>query len=294
MVHSNLVYTALFCPWYDSEALRQEQREWNQRHAMPLGAQRKAHLNEALPRRRLRIGYVSPSFREHVVGRNVLPLLREHDRTNFDIVCYSDANLPDAMTEQFRNLASEWRDTAYHNDAQLAAQVQRDGIDILIDLTLYMAGNRLLVFARKPAPVQVSFAGYPGTTGLGQIDYRLTDPYLEPPELIDATSGEQPIRLSNCFWCYDPRNIDPPVAPLPALANQYVTFGCLNNFAKVNETVVALWGRILCEIPNAQLVLLTPAGRHRGRTLAQLAGIDYCVVRGSRGRCPARRQINPR
>ena len=145
-----------------------------------------------------------PHFRQHVVGRNLLPLFREHDRQRFEISCYADAPRPDELTHQFRSYADAWRSTTGLSDAQLAQRVREDRIDILVDLTLHMAHNRLLVFARKPAPVQVTFAGYPGTTGLSTIDYRITDPYLDPPGLYDACYAEESVRLPDSFWCYDP------------------------------------------------------------------------------------------
>ena len=124
-------------------------------------------------------------------------------------------------------------------------RIRADGVDILVDLTLHMAHNRLLVFARKPAPVQVTFAGYPGTTGLTTIDYRITDPYLDPPGLFDDCYSEQSVRLPDSFWCYDPLDSQPAVNALPAAEKGYMSFGCLNNFCKVNPLVLKLWARVL-------------------------------------------------
>ncbi len=125
--------------------------------------------------------------------------------------------------------------------------------------------------ARKPAPVQVTFAGYPGSTGLSAIDYRLSDPLLDPPGLFDAFYAERTYRLPHSFWCYDPRSDEPAVAALPALKRGYLTFGCLNNFCKSNDQVLALWARVLRKVPLARLLLLTQEGSHRERTLAFLA-----------------------
>ena len=130
--------------------------------------------------------------------------------------------------------------------------VRQDRIDILVDLALHTAKNRLLVFARKPAPVQVTWLGYPGTTGLSTMDYRLTDPYLDPPGENDSCYSEQSIRLPDTFWCYDPLTDQPLVNDLPALANGFITFGCLNNFCKVNDGVLMLWAKVLrCRAPVA-------------------------------------------
>jgi predicted O-linked N-acetylglucosamine transferase (SPINDLY family) len=262
---SNRVYALLFHPGHDASAILQEHRRWAERHARPLLHRAAPHENDPSPDRRLRIGYVSPDFRDHVVGRNVLPLLRQHDHAGFEVFCYADVARPDPLSDLFRSCADCWRDVRGHSDEQLAGLVRRDRIDLLIDLTLHMSHNRLLVFARKPAPVQVTFAGYPGTTGLEAIDYRLTDPYLDPPGLSDAAYVEQSVRLPQSFWCYDPLTGEPGVAPLPASARGFVTFGCLNNFCKVNEAVLRLWARVLRAVPGSRLLLRSPHGSHRRR-----------------------------
>ena len=147
------------------------------------------HANDRNPERRLRIGYVSPDFRDHVVGRNLLPLFRCHDHRNFEIICYSGGIRPDRLTDEFRQHADQWRNTAGVADEALAEMIRRDGVDILVDLTQHMAGNRLPMFARKPAPVQVSFAGYPESAGLDAIEYRISDRYLEADSAKERTPG---------------------------------------------------------------------------------------------------------
>jgi predicted O-linked N-acetylglucosamine transferase (SPINDLY family) len=162
----------------------------------------------------------------------------------------------------------------------VAQRIRQDQIDILVDLVSHMADNRLLVFARKPAPVQVTFAGYPATTGLSMIDYRLTDVHLDPPGSNDAFYSEQSVRLPDCFWCYDPGGAELPVNPLPAADNGFVTFGCLNNLCKVNDPALALWIRVLNATPDSHLIILSPAGSPRQRMAAQLqqGGIDPARV----------------
>jgi protein O-GlcNAc transferase len=149
----------------------------------------------------------------------------------------------------------------------LADLIRRDRIDILVDLTLHMADNRLLVFARKPAPVQVTWLGYPGTTGLETIDYRLTDPYLDRPGETDALYAEKSIRLPHTFWCIDPEALGavnmPDVNPLPAMRDGCFTFGCLNNFCKVNQPLLELWARVLDAVPRSRMLLLAPPGSRR-------------------------------
>jgi predicted O-linked N-acetylglucosamine transferase (SPINDLY family) len=269
--HSNLVYTLLFSPDCDAQTLDEELRLWSRRHAEPLADTLLPHDNDRSPERRLRVGYVSPDLRNHVVGRNLLPLLGTHDHQQFEVFCYADVTCPDALTEQLRSCADAWRPTAGLHPAQLARQVRDDQVDILVDLALHMDGNRLLTFARRPAPVQVTFAGYPGATGLATIDYRLTDPHLDPPGAEPPPDAEQPIRLPDSFWCYAPGPEDPAPNPLPALTHGAVTFGCLANLCKVNDRVLKLWARVLRAVDRSQLVLLASEGSHRQRIRDLLA-----------------------
>ncbi len=172
------------------------------------------------------------------------------------------------------------------SDEQLAELIRRDRIDILVDLTLHMAQNRMLVFARKPAPVQVTWLGYPGTTGLETMDYRLTDPYLDPPGETDAFYTEKSLRLPHTFWCMDPEALGasemPGINPPPAERAGHVTFGCFNNFCKVNQPLLELWSRVLDAVPGSRMVLLAPPGSRRqwvARTLGER--VDF-VSRDSR------------
>jgi len=269
--HSNLVYTLHFCADCDAQTLAAAHGRWNQQYAAPLATSNGPHTNDRTPDRRLRVGYVSPDFRDHVVGRNLLPLLREHDHRACDVVCYAHVLCPDSITQQFQRMTHTWRNVLALSDTALVQQIREDRIDILVDTTLHMAGNRLLVFARKPAPIQVTFAGYPGTTGLATIDYRLTDPYLDPPGLHDSDYTEESVRLPDTFWCYDPLSREPAVSALPALERGYVTFGCLNNFCKVNAALLRLWALVLRGGDRSRLGLLAAEGSHRQRTLDLLA-----------------------
>jgi predicted O-linked N-acetylglucosamine transferase (SPINDLY family) len=272
---SNLIYVLHFHPDYNAEFIASETRRWNRQYAEPLAGSILPHANDRNPDRRLRIGYVSPDFCSHVVGGNLLPLFRHHNRERFEIVCYSDAARPDTITKWFQQHANIWRDTIALSNEELASQIRADRIDILVDLSLHTAESRLLTFARKPAPVQVSFAGYPGSTGLTTIDYRLSDPYLDPPGAEDSLHGGQTIRLPHSFWCYQPAGEpydfdDIPVAPLPALASGNITFGCLNNFCKINNVILDLWAKVLQQLPDSRLLLLAKHGSHRQRTVDDL------------------------
>ncbi len=239
-------------------------------HGQPLAKFIQPHGNDRQPERRLRVGYVSGDFREHVVGRNLLPLFQEHDHKQFEVFCYSDVFRPDEFTSRFQDTADVWRNIRDLTDEQLAALVREDGIDILVDLELHTDLNRLLAFARKPAPVQVTFAGYPGTTGLTAMDYRLTDHYLDPPGHDDTCYSEQSIRIGASFWCYAPITAEPPVNSLPALENGFVTFGCLNNPCKVNAGVIELSSGVLKAVDRSRLVMLAPEGTGRRHVLTLL------------------------
>ena len=163
------------------------------------------------------------------------------------------------------------------SDQQVAEQIREDGIDILVDLALHTADNRLLVLARKPAPVQITCTGYPGTTGLTAIDCRLSDPYLDPVDADESVYSEKTVRLANTFWCYDPReNADLEVNSLPCLDGQDFTFGCLNNFCKINPPMLAIWAEVLKQIKYSRLLLLAPVGSHRAATAQKLGdlGVD--------------------
>jgi predicted O-linked N-acetylglucosamine transferase (SPINDLY family) len=164
-------------------------------------------------------------------------------------------------------MADAWQETVGMSDEQVTELIRLDQLDILVDLNMHMARGRLLVFARKPAPVQVCWLAYPGTTGLSAMDYRLSDPQLDPPGLVDQCYSEQTIRLLETFWCYDPLTIEPAVNPLPALSQGHVTFGSLNNFCKVNDAVLVLWADVLWSVDHSRLLVLAENGSHRRRTL---------------------------
>jgi predicted O-linked N-acetylglucosamine transferase (SPINDLY family) len=264
--HSNLLYALIFSPDHNARSILQEHRLWNRRHAEPLAASIRPHTNYRNPDRPLRVGYVSPDFREHAESFFTVPLLSAHDHHNFEIFCYADGKRPDGMTARIRSCADVWRETVALDDAEFAELIRNDGIDILVDLAMHMGQNRLLALARKPAPVQVCWLAYQGTTGLSTMDYRLTDRFIDPPGEYDDDYTEVSYSLPYAFWCYDPLATGPAVNALPALDGGQVTFGCLNNFCKVNEHVLALWARVLRAVDHSRLVLLAPEGSARERT----------------------------
>jgi len=275
-LHSNLVYAMQFSPRCDAAAIWQEVQRWQQRHAAPLVTGSARHPNDRAPERRLRVGYVSPDFRTHPVGRFLLPLVEAHDRQQVEVFCYASVRVPDELTERFRTVADVWRDVRRLSDEQLAAGIREDRIDVLVDLSMHMLGNRLLAFARRPAPVQVSYLAYCGTTGLKAIDYRLTDSYLDPPGGDESCYAEQSVRLPDCYWCYRPVLDTPPPHEPPSAASGRVTFGCLNNFCKLSAETRDAWGRLMAAVPASRLLLHAHAGSHRDRVRGTLAaaGVD--------------------
>ena len=226
------------------------------------------------PARRLRIGYVSPDFWMHPVARFMLPLLQHHDRDRFEIVAYSSRYLKDGFTEECAKHVDLWRECHHLSDAALAQQIRDDGIDILVDLTMHSRDCRPGLFARKPAPLQVSYLAYVGTTGQSTMDYRLTDIHLDPPGGPESPFPEKPLRLSRCWWTFQPpvRTTVPDVQSPPCLKTGAITFGSLNNFVKVNEGTRALWAKVVASVPGARLLLHIKESRARDGLLEFLAG----------------------
>jgi predicted O-linked N-acetylglucosamine transferase (SPINDLY family) len=208
--------------------------------------------------RRLRVGYLSPDFREHSVASFIEPVLKHHDRSQFEVCCYSYLPTPDETTRRIKAAVDVWRDIDKLSDEETARLIREDRIDILIDLSGHTGNNRLGVFAAKPAPVQMTWLGYPNTTGLSAIDYRITDGVADPAG-EDAHYSEKLLRLDGCFLCYQPDPNTPEVVPLPASANGHVTFGSFNNFSKINPGVLQLWAEVLKQVPGSRLLLKCPA-----------------------------------
>lgn len=255
MANSNLLFCLNYLPNVAAEEVFAEYLRWADRHA-PASTQVSAHDNDNDPERRLRIGYVSPDFRTHSVSYFIEPLLAAHDREHYQIFGYSDVRQRDGVTERLAGLADQWRDVVALDDEQLAELVRADGIDVLVDLAGHSSRNRLGVFAQKPAPVQVSYLGYPNTTGLPTMDYRLTDSVADPPGESDEYYTEELIRLPQCFVCYRPPEPSPDVQlTRPAAAAGHVTFGSFNNASKATPEVIELWSRILKEVPESRLII---------------------------------------
>ena len=260
----------------DPQILLHEHLEWD-RLSHQAAAGPRPHRKERQGRR-LRIGYLSPDFCIHPVAFFLEPLLSSHDKSRFEIYCYSNTPRADGITAHLQRHASGWRDIQRLTDEQAARLVERDRIDILVDLAGHTAHNRLGVFAHRPAPVQVSYLGYPNTTGLSAMDYRITDGWADPPGETDQWHSEKLLRLPDGFLCYRPPE-GTVVTPPPSAETAAITFGSFNNLAKLAPATIALWSRLLHETPGTRLLLKTrpladPAARDNVYRQFAAHGID--------------------
>ena len=268
IAHSNYLFCLNYRTDLSAEKIFEAYRGWDRVHAAPLRPTNPAYSGTRDPNRPLRIGYVSPDLRYHAVSFFIESLIAAHDQSRYEVTCYAEVANPDAVTERFRKHATRWRSTVGLSDADLAELIQKDGIDVLVDLAGHTSGNRLLTFARKPAPVQVAhMVGSGTTTGLSAIDAFLINEALLPLG-AERYFSERPIRLSRMPHVYVPPEGMPEVAPLPALKNGYVTFGCFSRPARINEDVIKAWARILKSVPNSRLVLNSKPFREEENCIA--------------------------
>lgn len=252
--HSNLCLSLNYAVGATPQEIHAEHLEFARRHCA--GFAPLAHANRADPERRLRIGYVSGDLRTHVVAHFIEPVLAHHDHSRCVVFCYYNFHTHDAITARLRAYADHWRDIFGLGDDEVARKVQADGIDILVDLSGHTGLNRLLVFARRPAPVQASYLGYLNTTGLASMDYRISDARAAPAGMLDACHSEKLVRLPHTQWCYQAPSQTPQVSALPGLGNGYLTFGAFHTLAKINRPVIALWSRLLQALPQARLLVV--------------------------------------
>ena len=253
--HSNLCLMLHFDGDATPQEVLEENVEWSRRHELPLAPARVVHANHRDPDRRLRVGYVSPNMRDHAIGRMLLRPMESHDHEQVEVICYADSK-PDAMSARFKACADEWYETGGLSHEALAEKIRGDCIDVLVDLTLHLSGSRLLAFARRPAPVQLSHMGYPATSGTRCIGYRITDHHLDPVGQTEAFNSEKLVRLPHSFWCFVPDENPPACAPPPVTRAGHITFGSLNNPAKVTRQTAELWSRVLHAVPDSKLMLL--------------------------------------
>ncbi|MBV8537635.1 MAG: tetratricopeptide repeat protein [Alphaproteobacteria bacterium] len=250
---SNLLFLLPCLPLETDGSLARANREWAvvaQRSALDLPAP----ANPREPDRRLRVGYVSTEFRQHHFLAEFLPVLRAHDRAQFHITCYADVAAPDADTDRVGRLADSFRNLGGRDLRAQAECIRADEIDILVSLTGYLARDRQL-FVNRLAPVQASYVNHITTTGLATIDYRISDPWLDPPTTATAVDPETPVPLASGFSVFAPPDDAPEAAPLPALTNATVTFGCFNNLIKISDQAIALWAAVLARVPGARLLI---------------------------------------
>ena len=261
-MHSNYLLASNYVANPDLASLFQEHKKFGDKfesfiakmYENPLATQAK-RAQRARADHKPRIGYVSPDFYGHAVGQFIEPILATHDKSKFDVFCYSDNFHTDDSTARMKAVVANWRQVDKLNDEDLARLIQSDGIDILVDLAGHTALNRLGVFIRKPAPIQVTWIGYPNTTGLSTMDYRITDALADPVGAADVLHTERLLRLPECFSCYQAPKNSPDVGPLPALANGFITIGSFNNFAKITPHVMRVWIDIMNRVPRSRLLL---------------------------------------
>ena len=275
----NLMFTMCYNPERTPEQIGNEHKTWGEWLLSTLpSAPPKPHANNPDPDRPLRIGYLSPDFRAHAVACFVGPVLASHHREQVEVTCYASVAQPDDTTARLKKSAHHWVDVFDMDDDQLARKIRADQIDILIDVAGHTVGSRLPVMAQKPAPVQVTWLGYPATTGLAMVDYRLTDRFTDPGE-GNRWCVEELVRLGGGFSCFETPERLPDVESLPAKTNGYITFGSLMNTVKINPGVIDLWARVLKSVPGSRLLisrknLAAKSMQERFYQLFESAGID--------------------
>jgi predicted O-linked N-acetylglucosamine transferase (SPINDLY family) len=252
-LHTNAISLLWYLERGDPAVIANQHRRWGQMHAdlLPRIGPPRQKRNGAP----LRIGYLSGDFRQHSIGFFVEAILAHHDRKNFAVTCYSDVPQADTVTGRFMKYPLTWRPIFGQTHEEAARTIYNDDIDILVDLAGHTGGNRLLAMAQRPAHINATYLGYPGTTGMAAMDYRITDAFADPPGKTESLHTEKLIRLSPCGWCYTPAADAPTIPSLAAQSKGYVTFGTFNKIAKMTPTIIDAWGKILSRVPNSRLLL---------------------------------------
>ena len=252
---SNYLLTKLYDPAISAEALFELHAEFGRAIEAPHRANLPKFIRNIEPNRRIRIGYVSGDFHKHSVANFILPILENHDHSKFEIYCYSNNAMVDETTHAIISVVDRWQPIVVLSEIEIRDKIRADELDILIDLSGHTGRNILGILAQKLAPIQVTWIGYPGTTGLTAIDYRITDANLDPVGITDRYHTEKLLRLPISNATFRPEANSPDVSELPALKNGYLTFACLNLSKKINASVVACWAPILLALPTAKLIL---------------------------------------
>jgi len=258
-MHSNILLALNYLPGVTQQELQAESAAFDEQHAKALMQGRKPFRNVRNKQRVLRVGYLSPDFREHSVAHFTRKLFGCHDREAVEVFAYADVERPDDWTGQFQAQADHWLSIVDMDDEDVAERIRADRIDILVDLAGHTSNNRLLVFARKPAPIQVNWLGYPNTTGMRAMDYRVTDAVADPPGVADELHVEKLVRLEQGFLCYQVDETRVEVARPPCVRQGYVTFGSFNAISKLSPDAVRTWSQLLSAVPDARLLLKSKA-----------------------------------
>lgn len=278
VLHSNLLLALHYTPLVPPEVIWRAHRRWGVQYAQPLNPGRPAEIVDRDPSRRLRIGYVSPDFCAHPVSRFFEPLLDSHDPQQVEVCCYPISSKQDEVTERLKARSDHWFSIDKLSDEAAVARIKEDRIDILVDLAGHTAGSRPLVFARRPAPVQVTWLGYPDTTGMSAIDYRLTDAIADPPGLTERWQSETLVRLPNGFLAYQPITDVLPASAPPSIEKGFITFGSFNNLAKMNLETIRLWSEVLRRVPGAHILLKGGAFKDRATQERFLKRFGQCGI----------------
>ena len=257
--HSNLLRDYTHLPPTNRQELLALHRKWWTMHTATVKPL--THTNSPDPDRKLRIGFISPDLREHSVTHFLLPIFENIDPAHFELVCYSGVMRPDEFTQMLAKRSILWRNSLSAQDDALAKMIQDDKVDILFDLSGHTSDHRLRVFAFKPAPVQVTYLGYPMTTGGDCIDYRITDPISDPPGMTDSDYAEKLFRLPHTTWCYRPPVNIPCEEVAPSVRNPTLpfTFGSFNNCSKISDMNFRMWAGVLKAVPNSRILLKASA-----------------------------------
>lgn len=258
VIYSNLLFSQQYSPTSTPAELLAEALRWGGQFDTPAGQAPRWCSRDRDLKRKLRIGYVSGDFWQHSVAYLLAPVLSAHDRDMFAVYCYTNAQRSDTMTDRLRSYSDGWRSILGLSDDEAAHIIQQDDIDLLVDLSGHTAGNRLSLFAKRPAPVQVTWLGYSGTTGLSAIDYLVGDRWVTPGG-SETDFSESILKMPDAYLCYEPLETAPDVTPPPALTHRYVTFGCFNNLSKVTPDVVETWAEILKRLPSSRFLLKSHA-----------------------------------
>jgi len=250
--HSARLYALQYLADRPREYLFEQHRRFGAAVAL---AARPVFPNSREAGRRLRLGFLSPDLHRHSVAYFLEPLLAHLDRAEFEIFLYHDQPVVDSMSERLRGLATQWQVVAGFSADLLEEKLRADRLDVLFDLAGHTGMNRLPLFARRLAPVQATYLGYPDTTGLPAMDYRFVDAISDPPGTADALCTERLVRFAPTAWTYAPPAEAPAPAAPPSAAGTGIAFGCFNNFAKVTDAALLAWSRILQAVPGSRLVL---------------------------------------